>query len=33
MLIKYWDSKGAADIYCAFYMLVAVYELNVLVIK
>lgn len=33
VLIKYWDSKGAADIYCAFYMLVAVYELDVLVIK
>lgn len=33
MLIKYWDSKAAADIYCAFYMLVAVYELGVLVIK
>lgn len=30
MLIRgrYWDSKAAADIYCAFYMLSAVYELE-----
>lgn len=33
MMIKYWDSKGAADIYCPFYTPVAIYELDVLVIK